>query len=251
MELPENWSQVSLETYLEIRRISGEDFKGVTSLMVEVLSIVSGEDSEVIADMKVKEIKKLYDKVAFVQEQPRIRVCKEITVAGQKFRFKGMGLTLGEYIDLVGWNEGEIKADLMAAALYRKTKKGRWGETVWEPRDYDLRERADLFLDLPVSQVWGVVNEFREFNVMIREKYGDLFPEPETEEPEEAEAGVKRRTIGSQHNEAKERARKLHQWQKLVHDLCGGDITKRLEVLRTPVIYVFNIMGMNHDLKDE
>lgn len=250
MDLPKSWSDITVELYAELQQVRAENFKGVTGMMVEVLSILSGEDVEVIEEMPTRRIKKLYDSVAFIQSPPRVRPAREFDLNGLQLRYKGMGLTLGEYIDLVGWNTGIVQAEYIAATLYRRVRLGDWGEDLFEPRVYDLEERATAFAAMPVSKVWGCVNDFRDFNTMIREKYGELFPSEEPEEDEGDEPKENRRTIGSQANEAKERARKLHQWQKLVHDLCGGDITKRSEVLKTPVIYVFNTMGMTHDLKE-
>lgn len=250
MELPTDWSQIPLDLYLELRKVKVEDFQGVTGMMIEILSIVSGEDVEVIEEMPTKKIKRLYDQISFIHDTPNSKPLQRIELGGVEYRYKGMSLTLGEYIDLLSWNEGDIDADLIAAALYRRTRIGDWGELVFEPRVYNERDRADLFLALPTTKVWGVVNDFREFNGMIRDKYGDLFPEPEPEEKEEGDGKPQRRTLGSQGAAERQKAIKLHQWQKFVHDLCGGDVTKRLEVLRTPVIYIFNTLGMAHDLKE-
>lgn len=253
MELPKKWSDISLETYLEIRAINAAEFQGMSRMMVETLSILSGESVEEIDELEVKQIKKLYESVRFVNDTPRAKVQNSIELEGESLFYKGMGLTLGEYIDLLGWNSGEIKADLIAALLYRRTRINEWGEVEFQPRNYNVSERAEKIRGLSVAHVWGCVNAFRDFNTMIREKYGDLFPEPEQGEiegEEEEKKVSKRRTIGEQKHEAKEKALQTHQWIKFVDDLCGGDITKRDEVLRTPVIYVFNIMGMKHDLKE-
>lgn len=252
MNLPQKWSEIPLETYLELRGISGDNFNGMTSYMVEVISILSGEDVEDIFDRGLSKVKELYERVSFVNSPPVTKVKKTLEVGGLKLTYKGMRITFGELIDLSKWNEGEGQPHKMAATLYRQTRVGEWGQLEFEPRVYNTEERAAHFLSLSTYEVWGVVEEFRRFNNQIREKYEDLFKEdPEEEDPSEYIEGAEKEvlTIQSVRAAALEKAKKHHQWQSLVFELAGKDITKINEVLKTDAIVVLNMLAMIHDTK--
>lgn len=249
MKLPQSWNDITVAQYRELREANASEFSGLVGMMAEVLAILTEtEPGDILSAYRPRKIREFYAKVEFIHRPPNPKLRHEIG----EYRYKGTtGLTLGEYIDLLSWNESS-KGEYFAALLYRKTRQGSWGETEMEPRVYDLEERAREFDDMTISQVWGCVNDFRAFNERLREAFKDIFPMPDADEEEpEEESKAERRTISSMRDQAREEARKRHQWQKLVHDLCDGDITKRTEVLKTPVIYVFNVLGMQHDLKDK
>ena len=51
------------------------------------------------------------------------------------------------------------------------------GEEILEPYDYDISVRAEKFLDLPITDVYGVISEFLKFRENFLNVYANLFGE--------------------------------------------------------------------------
>lgn len=259
MRLPANWNEITVSTFLELRDLKSEDFGSVSEMMLEVIAVLSGDDPDDLGELPSRKVKELYQRAAFIHKMPRSRAPQQIEINGEKFTYKGIdSISLSEWIDLTEWNEEnpdeekEVELHKMAALLYRKTRLGEWGETIFEPRVYDLEGRAREILEQPLPVAWGVVNDFRNWNESVRSTYEGLFTDPDDDEDDDPEDETPdRRTIGKMKAEALKKAKKKHQWQKLVHDFSGGDITKRVQVLQTPAIYVLNVLAMHHDLNEK
>lgn len=250
LNLPRGWSEVTVEAYAEMVELQDEA-PGVYGFMTGVLSILSGEDEEDIGDRSAKEVRRLFESVGFLKRPTQSAPARTLKVGEDVLTYKGVNsITLGELIDLTEWNASEVNLSKMAALMYRKTKAGEWGETIVEPRVYNLEERARLIGEKSVAEVRGVLLDFRSFNEMIRQEYAPIFTQPESEEEEEAdEMPDIRNNYREKLQKQKEEAAKKHGWLRLVHEMCGDDVTKSREVLNTSAIYILNIMAMKHDLK--
>ena len=155
-------------------------------------------------------------------------------------------LTLFEYIDLdYFFNENYLKnIDKICAILYRQAKTNRWGEEILEPYDYDINIRADKFLDLPITDVYGIINEFLKFRENFLDVYANLFGEVD-EITEEDRATLDVEEIKEIEQEKKE---SKWSWERMLYGLTNGDITKTEAVGALPLVYVFNVLGMKKEL---
>jgi hypothetical protein len=95
IKLPQNWSQVTLEQFIEFSGIDRE--QGAYHYNSEALSILSDEPIDVIEDMDVDELAELVAEAKWCTSEPSKRYKHELL--GMKFKPFNK-LTLYEYIDL-------------------------------------------------------------------------------------------------------------------------------------------------------
>jgi len=156
-------------------------------------------------------------------------------------------LCLFEYIDLDYYfnNNYHTNLDKICAILYRQSNVNEWGEVVLEPYDYDISVRAEKFLDLPITEVYGIVAEFLKFKENFLDVYSNLFNEAEDELTEDDKAAMEPDEI--KEVEAEVKINKWS-WERMIYGLTNGDITKTEAVGALPLTYVFNILGMKKEL---
>jgi hypothetical protein len=116
-----------------------------------------------------------------------------------------------------------------------------WGIEEFEPYKYSLDERASVFLELPVTSVFGAYSEYMKFRADVMKSYENLFQanieEVEDLDPEDAK------------EEEEEKRFNKWSWERLIYDLANEDITKADHVTDLPLILVFNFLSMRYELK--
>lgn len=239
--LPKKWSDISVEKFIEISDIDKE--LGPWHYNSEILSIITDEPIENIEDLEIDILNAYIDQCKWALSQP-----------SKQYKHKLLGmqikplakLTLFEYIDLdYFFNNNYLKnIDKICAILYRQVKSNRWGEEILEPYDYDINTRADKFLDLPITDVYGIINEFLKFRENFLDVYANLFGEVD-EITEEDRATLDVEEIKDLEQEKKE---SKWSWERMLYGLTNGDITKTEAVGALPLTYVFNVLGMKKEL---
>jgi hypothetical protein len=239
--LPKRWSDISVEKFIEISEIDKE--LGAYHYNSEIFSIITDEDIDDIEDLDIEVLNAHMEQCKWALSQP-----------SKQFKHKILGmqlkplskLTLFEYIDLdYFFNENYLKnIDKICAILYRQVKSNRWGEEILEPYDYDINTRADKFLDLPITEVYGIINEFLKFRENFLDVYANLFGEVD-EITEEDRATLDVEEIKDLEQEKKE---SKWSWERMLYGLTNGDITKTEAVGALPLVYVFNVLGMKKEL---
>ena len=245
------WHDLTVSEWKELRFINISDFDSVTDYQIERISVVLDIDSE--ADfwdtITVKEFSNLVEQFKWLDGQPKREPSEKI---GEYF-YKGLkSLTLAEYIDLEHWHvEGFVEnIERIAAIMYRKQKVGEWGEKIVEPYNkYNRAERAEEFKDLKINEIYGVVVEFLNFRHNFHKRYESLFNDDESESDDEELTEEERITLAGEIQKDKEKKQKRWAWEKLIFDMCDGDITKYESVIKLPLIFVFNTLSMRVDLK--
>ena len=242
MYLPKQWSEVTLEQFIEISEIDKE--QGAYHYNSEILSIVSNEPPENIEDIDIDELKDYIEQCKWALSQPSNKYKQELL--GMKIKPFNK-LCLYEYIDLdYYFNDNYLtNLDKICAILYRQSKVNEWGEVVLETYDYDIHLRADKFLDLPITEVYGIVNEFLKFRENFLEVYKNLFGEAEDELTAEDKAAMDPDEIKEVEKEVKNNK---WSWEHMIYGLTNGDITKSEAVGSLPLTYVFNMLGMKKEL---
>lgn len=243
IKLPKKWSQVTLEQFIEFSGIDKE--QGAYHYNSEALSILSDESIDTIEDLDVDEMAELVEEAKWCTSEPSKRYKHELL--GMKFKPLNK-LTLFEYIDLDFYfnNNYITNLDKVCAICYRHSKVNEWGDEVLEPYEFDCTIRAERFLDLPITDVYGIVHEFLKYRDTFLKNYENLFSGELDEELSEDE----RRELDPEEVKEIEQEQKLAKWswEQTIYGLTNGDITKSEKVGALPLIYVFNILSMKKEL---
>ena len=241
MKLPQNWNQLRTEQFIELSELKEEDYGSLFLYNLDVLSIVSDTDIDELDDCDPSEVIKLVSSLSWLRRQPTTK--PKQTLAG--FNLKKVGLiSLGEFIDLEHYfSDGYVKnLTTICAIRYKKTLPDKWGNTEYEPYTYDIEGRSDVFTELPVSDTYGVIPEYLKFREDFIKQYENLFA-PEIEETEE---DLDPEDIKAEQEEKKF---KKWSWESIIYNLAGEDVTKVDQITDLPLILVFNMLSMKHELK--
>ena len=243
MYLPKQWSEVTLEQFIEISEIDKE--QGAYHYNSEILSIVSNEPLENIEDIDIDELKDYIEQCKWALSQPSNKYKQELL--GMKIKPFNK-LCLYEYIDLDYYFTNNYIKNLanICGVLYRQSKLNEWGEEIIEPYEYDCTIRADKFLDLPITDVYGIINEFLKFRENFLNTYQNLF---QGDEPPELTAEAKAKLTPDELKEEEEdKKASKWSWERMIYGLCNNDLTKSDKIGGLPLTYVFNMMGMKKEL---
>lgn len=242
MYLPKKWSNISLEQFIEISEIDKE--QGANGYNSELLAIVTDMSYDEIDELDLDDMVKMVADMKWSNTQPSKQYKHELL--GMKIKPLSK-LCLFEYIDLdYYFNDNyHTNLDKICAILYRQTKVNEWGEVVLETYDYDIHIRAEKFLDLPITDVYGIVSEFLKFRENFLDVYKNLFGEAEEELTADDKASMEPEEIKEVEKEVKENK---WSWERMIYGLTNGDITKSEAVGALPLTYVFNMLGMKKEL---
>ena len=242
MCLPKQWSDITVEQFIEISQIDKD--QGANGYNSDMLAILTEMSYDEIDELDLDEMIKMVAQFKWATSQPSKQYKHELIGMQIKPLAK---LCLFEYIDLDYYfnNNYHTNLDKICAILYRQSNVNEWGEVVLEPYEYDINVRADKFLDLPITEVYGIVAEFLKFKENFLDVYSNLFNEAEDELTEDDKAAMEPDEI--KEVEAEVKINKWS-WERMIYGLTNGDITKTEAVGALPLTYVFNILGMKKEL---
>ena len=243
MYLPKQWSEITVEQFLEISEI--DKSQGSYYYNTEILSIICNEPTEVIDELDVDEMFKIVKQCKWALSQPSNHYKSELL--GMKVKPFNK-LCLYEYIDLDYYFTNNYITNLanICGILYRQSKVNEWGEEVIEPYEYDCTIRADKFLDLPITDVYGIISEFLKFRDNFLNTYKNLFQGEELPElTAEQKAELTPEELKEEEDTKKE---SKWSWERMIYGLCNNDLTKSDKIGALPLTYVFNMMGMKKEL---
>jgi hypothetical protein len=242
MYLPKKWSNISLEQFIEISEIDKE--QGANGYNSDLLAIVTDMSYDEVDELDIDEMVQMVADMKWANTQPSKQYKHELL--GMKIKPLSK-LCLFEYIDLdYYFNDNyHTNLDKICAILYRQSKVNEWGEVVLETYDYDINVRAEKFLDLPITDVYGIVAEFLKFRENFLDVYKNLFGEAEEELTAEDKAAMEPEEIKEVEAEVKNNK---WSWERMIYGLTDGDITKSEAVGALPLTYVFNMLGMKKEL---
>jgi len=242
MCLPKQWSDITLEQFIEISQIDKD--QGANGYNSDMLAILTEMSYDEIDELDLDEMIKMVAQFKWATSQPSKQYKHELIGMQIKPLAK---LCLFEYIDLDYYfnNNYHTNLDKICAILYRQSNVNEWGEVVLEPYDYDISVRAEKFLDIPITEVYGIVAEFLKFKENFLDVYSNLFNEAEDELTEDDKAAMEPDEI--KEVEAEVKINKWS-WERMIYGLTNGDITKTEAVGALPLTYVFNILGMKKEL---
>lgn len=254
-DLPSNWNQITVEKFIELKKIEREDYYSLLSFKMEQLYQLTdtNEDDELWDETNSEDLESLFKTTNWLNKQPTTNFKKTIVLNSVEYHFKELKtLTLGEFIDLeylFGINY-ITKLPEICAILYRQNKIDSWGHTIIEPRTYNNKERAELILELPITEVYGVLQVYLSYKKTFIDTFENLFEQAEISDEEDSDDHLEPiSTIDQQKNEAKEKALKKWAWERVIHKLGGGNLLNFDKVTELPLILVFNHLSMVKELK--
>jgi hypothetical protein len=227
MYLPKQWSEVSLEQFMEIAEIDKE--QGAYHYNSEILSIITNEPTDVIEDMDIDELNAYVDQCKWALSQPSNKYKSELLGMKAKPFNK---LCLYEYIDLDYYFTHNYITNLanICGVLYRQSKLNEWGEEIIEPYEYDC-----------------IINEFLKFRENFLTTYQNLFQGEELPELTAEEKAELTPEELKEEQDAKKDSK--WSWERMIYGLCNNDLTKSDKIGALPLTYVFNMLGMKKELE--
>jgi len=237
--LPQSWDDILVDQYIELRGLDNE--LPYFDLMLETISIVTDTDIDELEELSFNELVSIEKQLVWLTSEPSKNISQKI----DKYHYKGLdNLTLGEFIDLNHYFSESFVNELptIVAILYRQTKLNKWNETIIEPYEYDPRNRRELFMEVGIVQIYGIIGSFLEYKSNFEETYANLFkPDLSDEDIDDLDEETKREI-------AEEERLDKFSWERLIYSLTDGDITKTDKVLNLSVVYVFNVLSMKKAL---
>lgn len=240
MLLPKSWNDIDVLQFKELRSL--KDIPELFSREIEALATLTGLPSEDLEDYDVDEIQEFMSEIKWVNSEPPKRFKREVL----KLHFKDFNkLTLGEFIDIEYFFSKDYIANIseVAAICYKKTKKNEWKETIYEPYTYSPFDRATMFDEIPITDIYGIIPEYLSFRDNFMKTYANLF-EPEFEEEEESED----LTPEEKKEIQEEQKIKKWSWERLLYSICNEDLTKISQASDLSLIFVFNMLSMKKEL---
>ncbi len=254
LKLPDSWQDVTVEQFIELKTINSEDFSSLLAVKLEQLAILTDTsiDDECWEDVDSDMLFKILDEMKWLNTEPKKDIKYELKLIGLNIFFKKFELmTLGEFIDLEHYFNADVLQNLprICSILYRKTQFNHWGHLEFEPRGYDEVNRAELFLDRSINDVFGIITHYVSYKTSFLETYRNLFDE-EDEEIEEIPKEEDVEFLSSEERKAIEFEKRVKKWnwERLIYKMSNGDMTKFDEVTELSLIFFFNQLGMRSDL---
>ena len=238
MKLPKSWNDVTVEQYIEVKNsINGtSNFES----QLELLGVLADVPTDELEELELDEFGALLSEVSFIQSEPNKRPTQTIG----DYHLKPLNkIKVEEFLDLEYYVTKDYIEHLpiICAILYKKTLVNEWRHTLFEPHEYDIEERAKVFLDLSINSVYGVITSYLEWRENFLNTYSNLFDEPITEEDLEEVEPEDRKEL-----EAEMRLSKWA-WEKTIYILANEDITNMEKVLGMNLIFAFNMLSMKKD----
>jgi len=244
LKLPKSWNDITVEQFIELRSLNNEDFDSLFSYEIECLSILTDIDVDEFDDMEIDELSKIVKQVTFIKKQPSNIFKNEIN----NLTYIGLNdLKLGEFIDLEYYFANDYVKHLtyISSVLYRKTKLSEWEELIYEDYSFNIEKRKELFNDLPITSVYGIIAEYIKFRENFLKVYENLF-NPIFDEDELDDAELDEEDLKEQ--EAEDKINRWS-WEHTLYNLANEDVTKIKDVLELNLVFAFNILGMKKELE--
>jgi len=238
LKLPKNWNQISVEQFLEIRRLSSED--GMFNYQIDVLSALTDSNISEFEELDIDELTVLTEQIKWINSEPSKRYKNKL----DKYVLKPFTkISLGEFIDLEHYFSNNYLDHFchILALLYRRTSKNVYGDDIIEPYNYSPSDRLDWYLDYKITDVYGLIPEYIKFRENFTNTYTNLLVDvvPDDEVLEDADE-IK--------EQKREQEKQKFAWESTIMALCNDDLSKFNDILDMSAVLVFNILGMKKTL---
>jgi hypothetical protein len=253
-KIPSSWDDVSVSQFIELYSIDETQFESEFYLQLEKLAILTNTTSEdeCWEYFDVFGIIEIMKSMTFLSYPPSQKFRKALE---NDFKYKDINdITLGEFLDFEYYVNNGVFDNFgkILSIAYRKTKIGEWGEIIYEPYSViNIEKRKFEFDEIPISHVYGIIDEYKKFKDTFMENYKPLFeiPYEDIDDDKLLEyVGADAETI-EEINEAKEEysTQKKWGWEQLLYKLADGDLLKIEKLTYLGLIYLFNFLSMQKE----
>lgn len=245
--LPRQWSELTVERYIEFKQLDPKQFGSVVDYRVAQLCVLLDTDtvSTDFDNIYDDDLEMIIDSIAFLKHEPKKSVTHCIDTC---LLFKSFDtLTLGELIDLsVLMQDVYGNFTRIMAYIYRDFFVGEFQRKVWQPVTLiAFNEVEPIIAQTSIDKVYPAFRVYLEGIDKLLKDYSGLFDQdPEQVGDEDLkEMDAEERRIAEQENKYQKWA-----WEKSIFDLCDGDITKMDAVTELHATFVLNMMSMRKEL---
>lgn len=237
MEVFQNgWEDVTLEEYNDVIKIQQEN-NGYLSRALETLCYLTDDDGW--DDMPSQKVIQEYLKIKWVETPPINNVIEHIG----NYKLKPLNkLNLSEWIDL---DDSIVNGEYsnIISILYRKYEEDKWGNIEYEPYKFSLKERQEFSNNLPITNVFGVINSAYKYRETLLSSFAELFEgyDDEVLSEDEKEMLSPSEVIEIENQIKNDNLKKNFAWQHLLDDISGGVWSHIPAILELPHTFVFNM----------
>ena len=252
MNLPSSWHEVKLYQFKELRAL--KEAGGFFNIQLETLAILADVSTDEIEELTLEEIGELFKSVKWVLNEPKKGLSNALSIDEDTYYLQPFKkLTLDEFIDLEYFlqNDYLVHISHIVSVFWRRSTLDQWNNVHFEPYIFSPFDRHDLFDDVEITKVYGILNEYLKYRENFMQKYAALFnsddePDDEPLSPKDFDSIEEYKDELKAQEESK-KARKWG-WEALIYDLCEGDFTKIKAVGELPLILVFNMLAMRKEM---
>lgn len=252
MKKQKDWHNVKVYQFKELRQL--DRTQGYFTFQVDTLSILLDVDADELEDKDIDEINEMFEGVKWSLSEPKKTYKHKLTIDESVYVFKDFKkLSLYEFIDLEYFLSNDYIKHIshILSIFYRRIQLDKWQNVEFEPYTFSPFERFELFDEVNITDVYGILTDYLKYRENFMQKYENLFNETDEDEDETDDLNDFDSVDEYKANkEAKEQGKKARKWgwERLLYDLCEGDITKMDEVGELPLIFVFNMLAMRKEL---
>lgn len=256
--VPKSWSEINVKTFIELTKITPEDFNNDDEYYIELLSILGDLSKEDIEEMDYNEYNNCISNLSFLKTTPNKKPAPMLLVNNQKLNLidNFNALTVGEFIDLEHFfsNDYYLNLSTILAILYRieiEAQDKDWFPNVIEPYGNYIFHRAHYFNSVSINQVYGVLQNYINWRTDLFETYEGLFDgvsqdEEDDDGPIQGESIIARSERIKE--ERKQQAIKKWGWDIFLLRLANNDITKVEAVTKINLIQALNTLSCKKEL---
>jgi len=248
INLPKSWEDIYVDQFIALKKMDDSESSFFIK-QIKILAILTDTlpNDEMWEDLDVELLTDYIKKIKWLNTEPSNQFKKNI----DEFTCIDINkLSFGEFIDLehyFGDNQYYDNIYKICAIFYRKTKVNEWGHLEFEPYEFiDIDERASVFEDLKITDIYGIMNYFFEFKELIQTTYANHFEPIIEDTDEEVEYDIE-----EQAEIEKEKILSKWGWENIIYKLAKGDITKYDELTKLPIIFIFNHLSYIKDMNLE
>lgn len=254
-----NWSDISISQFIELSNLKQKDFETDIDFQQYQLSVILNKSLDEIGDISYEDFPTIYgNNTKFLSTQiPTNRSKSTLNIDLTTFNLiKFNELSVGEFIDLENYiSDGYINnLGVICAILYRiytpPTNPKLYLPTC-EPYGNWIFLRSELFLDIPITDVWGTIKSYLEFRDLVFEKYEGLFSSTEEQDEEESELvnelSSEEKKIIAEEKKAQETINKWG-WDLFIMRIAKYDSTKMDMAINMNFIQALNFLSVKKEL---
>lgn len=239
MHLPKSWNDIDVLQFKEIRELYS--IEETFAREIEILAALADISSDDLEDLDISEVSSLLRDITFINSEPSKNYKHDL----DEWKFKPLSkLTTGEFIDMEYFFSNDYTKHIghIAAICYRKHSINEWGELIFEPYRFNPFDRAELFDEYCINDIYGLIPEYLSFRETFMNKYELLFESDSMDDDEQPETPEDKKA------EQEKKSAVKWSWERLLYALSNEDLTKIKDITDLPLILTFNMLSMKKEL---